>query len=410
MNNNTAAISRIIPALLITLICIQTNTTTAQEKSPEITIDDSLSIIVKPAPEWDALFIRTDGWTGADGVFSIPLTGSEKRNQNNNAKTMIVFGDTFIGKVDPTDHHRLPGTKMVNSTIALLKGNQPITKNISFKYARDEKGNPKSLIIPNTPNAKPDQWYWFADGITINDKTFVFAFRMKRRGTGGTFDFATAGEVLLTTNPTHPFDEPPTQKEMPLFLKKTDTRGEIVFGSAILPNTKESGAPNPDGFIYIYGAESIPFTKKMVVARVKPQHFDDVSKWEFYTGSAWSKNITEAVGMAPRISMSYSVTPIAKNRYLLVFQEDTIGKFVAVRIGESPVGPWGPIHEIYQCPEVKEGEKTMVYNAKAHPHLSKPGELLVSYNVNSGDFWAHFKHANIYHPRFIRLILNENDN
>ncbi len=43
------------------------------------------------------------------------------------------------------------------------------------------------------------------------------------------------------------------------------------------------------------------------------------------------------------------------------------------------------------------------YNAKAHPHLSPPGELLIRYNVDSSDFWGQFKNADIYRPRFIRL-------
>ena len=47
-----------------------------------------------------------------------------------------------------------------------------------------------------------------------------------------------------------------------------------------------------------------------------------------------------------------------------------------------------------------------MYNAKAHPHLSRPGELLISYNVNTFDFWGDFfRDADIYRPRFIRLKL-----
>ena len=40
----------------------------------------------------------------------------------------------------------------------------------------------------------------------------------------------------------------------------------------------------------------------------------------------------------------------------------------------------------------------------AHPHLSKPGELLISYNVNTLNFWDHFNYADIYRPRFINII------
>jgi hypothetical protein len=44
------------------------------------------------------------------------------------------------------------------------------------------------------------------------------------------------------------------------------------------------------------------------------------------------------------------------------------------------------------------------YNAKAYPYLSKPGELLISYNVNSFDFERKIKiHPYHLRPRFITL-------
>jgi len=35
---------------------------------------------VEAAPEWTNLFNRTSGWFGADGIFSIPLSGVDKNN------------------------------------------------------------------------------------------------------------------------------------------------------------------------------------------------------------------------------------------------------------------------------------------------------------------------------------------
>ncbi|HEY9023931.1 MAG TPA: hypothetical protein VIP05_06495, partial [Burkholderiaceae bacterium] len=29
------------------------------------------------APDWTAMFVRTSGWTGADGVYSFPLDGDD---------------------------------------------------------------------------------------------------------------------------------------------------------------------------------------------------------------------------------------------------------------------------------------------------------------------------------------------
>ena len=80
---------------------------------------------------------------------------------------------------------------------------------------------------------------------------------------------------------------------------------------------------------------------------------------------------------------------------------------MAIRKGESPTGPFDIFQTVWDCPEVLEDSDIFVYNAKAHPHLSNPGELLISYNVNTLDFWDHFSNAGIYRPRFVTLSLQE---
>jgi hypothetical protein len=92
-------------------------------------------------------------------------------------------------------------------------------------------------------------------------------------------------------------------------------------------------------------------------------------------------------------------------RTILVYQ---LGNQVAIRIGESPTGPFNFYQIIYDCPEVKQNPNIFVYNAKAHPHLSKPGQLLISYNVNTFNLIDHFLDADIYRPRFITLEIIEN--
>ncbi len=61
---------------------------------------------------------------------------------------------------------------------------------------------------------------------------------------------------------------------------------------------------------------------------------------------------------------------------------------------------------IYTAPEDGISPNTYTYNAKAHPHLSTPDRLLISYNVNTFDFFEHFSNADIYRPRFVWLPLD----
>lgn len=53
--------------------------------------------IAVPAPEWDVLFDRRSGWTGADGIYSIPLDGDERPGTGTADQTFFSFNDTFIG-------------------------------------------------------------------------------------------------------------------------------------------------------------------------------------------------------------------------------------------------------------------------------------------------------------------------
>ena len=88
------------------------------------------------------------------------------------------------------------------------------------------------------------------------------------------------------------------------------------------------------------------------------------------------------------------------------FQVDGMSPTVGMRIGKTPYGPFGPIIKLWDCKPDLEEKTYLVYNAKAHPSLSEPGELLISYNINSLEFIKDLgKNPNLYRPRFIRVKL-----
>ncbi len=361
------------------------------------------SILVEPAVEWSSLFDRTSGWTGADGIYSIPLSGDDSPGSAVGTQTLFVFGDTFIGEVGPGGE-RLPGSVLINNTLALLEGGDPAPSSMHFFFAADENGDPRAVFVPDTPESSPGDWYWFMDGLSLNGEMHLFALRMKEGG-GGVFDFEIDGSALVSM----PLGSPEPiagalQRDIPLHHVPDDGRGEMVFGGAVMANTEAAGSPDPDGYIYLYGTQNDPFSKKLLAARM-PETFTGPEELRFWDGGEWTTSIDAAAPLAGRLSMEFSVTPLPDGCYLLVFQLDTLSPFVAVRVGESPVGPWGPYRIIYECPEPDFDQDIYTYNAKAHPHLSVPGELLVSYNVNTFDFWDHFTWSDIYRPRFIRIRL-----
>ena len=139
------------------------------------------------------------------------------------------------------------------------------------------------------------------------------------------------------------------------------------------------------------------------MARVLPEEIESFKDWKFWDGKEWVSEKENVAPITDGISNELSVTPIRDGRYLLTFTVMGISDKIGIRVGTSPVGPFGKIHEVYTCPEYKESN-LLPYNAKAHYHLSKPRELLISYNTITLNFWKDIqKDASIYHPRFIKV-------
>ncbi len=354
---------------------------------------------VAAAPEWSNLFRRTSGWFGADGIFSIPVSGNDNATGENDS-TLLLFSDTYIGEVK--NGKPRPGTTMVNNTVAYVKGNTPDPANIHFYYKQSGSGKPETFFVPQTATAAKPQLFWLGDGFVnkeLDNTLFIFGYKVERTG-AGVFDF-TEPDVSIIAVPkgSRPPFSHQRQIATPLHIK-SDKLGEGNMGAGILVNTQWAGAPSPDGYVYVYGC--MGKDKSLVVARIQPKDFEKQDQWRFWNGSAWSEHKDDLQAVTNSVSNELSMTPLPDGRFLLIFQVMGLSDKVGMRIGESPVGPFSGITEIWTAPEWKQGLWT--YNAKAHPCLSKPGELLISYNTITADFWNDIQqNADIYHPRFIKL-------
>jgi len=356
---------------------------------------------VESAPEWTDLFHRTSGWFGADGIFSIGLDGNDINNGEE--RTLIYFSDTFIGEVEngaPKQDYT-----MVHNTVAYFNGVEADAKMIDFHYNQNAEGKPISYFNLEDPEKQKGEFHWLGDGyinVDLDSTLYLFAYHVEWTG-DNVFDFIEP-DVSLIAFPAK--SKPPYVEQrhinIPLHVV-TEKYGEGNFGSGIYANTTWAGASNPDGYIYVYGC--IGKDKNLIAARIKSKDFENSKKWRFWNGSDWVKEIKEVVPITNAVSNELSVTALKDGRYLLVFQVLGISDKVRIRVGTSQIGPFGYIEEISTTPEMDEG--LWPYNAKAHPALSKDGELLISYNTITPDFWNDIeKDAHIYRPRFIRLIFD----
>ncbi len=397
-------INPFIGLYLVIVSCLITGCSTSKSSittTSTLNPDDltTLNFRVERAPEWTDLFYRKSGWFGADGIFSISLDGNDVNNGKE--ETLIIFSDTYIGEVE--GDKPLPGNKMVNNTVAYYRGTKPAKRNIEFHYKKNQKGEPETFFVPQQTADKRKQHFWLGDGFVnkaLNNNLYIFAYHVEITGPN-VFDFIEpdVSMIVLPKNSRPPFENQ-RQISTPLHIE-SPSLGEGNLGAGILVNTSWGGAPFPDGYIYVYGC--IGSDKNLVAARVKPADYEDFSKWFYWDGASWNKDIGKLAPITNAVSNELSVTPLKDGRYLLTFQVLGISDKVGIRIGSSPYGPFGAIQEIYVTPEMADG--LWPYNAKAHPALSKPGELLISYNTITPDFWNDIQeNAHIYRPRFIKMI------
>lgn len=364
---------------------------------------DSLRFSVTEAPEWSALFLRNKGWFGGDGIFCASKDGKEIKAEGDSSEAIFWFSDSMIGEIKDSLQ---PGSSMINNSLAILKPVKPDSASITY-YWPTKNSKPASAFLPATAATDKKDYYWLGDGFVNQEKNndlYIFGYRIQNTG-AAVFGFREVGNTLIVVPHGTPLPYAKTrQLDIPFYAKKeSDSVGTI--GCGLLVNTKEAGVTNGDGYLYMYGTRGK--TKEVIVGRVKPADIEAFDTWRFWDGKDWNEKVANAAAIADQASNELSVTPLPDGRYALVFQEAGLSRNVGLRVGKTPYGPFGPIIKLWDCSKDVDMDKDLfVYNAKAHPVLSAPDELIISYNVNSFDFSNDIKKMpHLYRPRFIRVKL-----
>lgn len=90
--------------------------------------------VAHPDEAFTNRFLNDELWQGGDGIYSFNLNdGRDAFGPQEAAKTLFVFGDTFVGSYHPTKYYRFLPTLMPNNSLALMEKDT-----ISFKIHLDD--------------------------------------------------------------------------------------------------------------------------------------------------------------------------------------------------------------------------------------------------------------------------------
>lgn len=347
------------------------------------------------ATEWSELFIRQEGWFGGDGIFVIPL-------DQDTARQLIIFSDTMLGSIKEGVLQK--GYHMVNNSAAIIEGKHPDKQRIQFPVPTGENGEDLSLFPVQLDEKEAGEYYWLGDGFRnpVTGDIHLFAYRVvDRPESPDMFKFEVLGGAVITlpSGSEFPFED---QHQVALPFFENNSGWITSFGAGIFENLKPDFAEG-DGFIYVYGIRDPD--KQVIVARVEPLDFLNFDAWRFWGDGQWSDDFRSSTALADSASNELSVSRLPNGEYAMIFQLAGIYPTVGMRVASSPQGPFGKMIPLWDCSGALDEKEFFTYNAKAHPTISAPGELLISYNVNSFAFWNQIEtYPNLYRPRFIKLL------
>lgn len=309
------------------------------------------------------------GWAASDGVYSAELPGHH---------LVWLMNDTFLGPVNADESMTNPG--FIHGSILSADSNGvPLTTITGGSH-----DDPQSIASP--PDAvNGDPWYWNADGIVDGGKLRVFQGRIGQTDGPPPWNFGWLGSDIVTYNKDFTVDK---------ITHTYGAPGGVNWGNELV---------RCGGFIYIYGE----LDSAMHVARARVGHLIDMD-WQFYTGTGWSDDPDSSVAITPDLGASYSVTPM-DGRFVLTTTSAEIFTDHRIYVASAPT-PYGPFTDrtpVYTAPEGGQGNLYAPYNVAAHPAISKPGQLVVSYNVNSGVGADLLANANNNRPRFVTIQFSQ---
>jgi hypothetical protein len=147
----------------------------------------------------------------------------------------------------------------------------------------------------------------------------------------------------------------------------------------------------------------------MKVARVAEGESLNANDWQYWNGAQWMTG----EGAATPITTTNELTGITsqpnEGGYVGVSVPGSVftDKTVDLSYACSLAGPWSAPVPVYTIPQVAQYSDEVAYIPTFHPELSSPGNLVVTYNIDTTNgLQATEDNVHQYQPQFIELNTN----
>jgi hypothetical protein len=353
------------------------------EKDPEAELlpEGNLELIPNNG-EWDAsvfvyrdldyndYYTRFSGWTGGDGVYSTLLPDN---------RIFWSFGDSFYGTVEP-DRTRVGDKNVFVRNAVLIQDGEGFD---NFTSLNEGSLTTTKTFLPYKDAKEDEHWYWPADATVHNGKLQLLMSHMEKTGSDMWAFRHASTDLAIYSLPDFALEKVIHDKYV----------GETMVGAALL---------EADGYTYIYNTSHGFLTTDVQVARVQGGNLE--ATWQYWNGTTWGSQPNN-YAIYKDASDMFSVFKEGDKYYLLT-QEVNLGRKLFIAESGSPTGPFTNRKTLYSIPREHGSGDMFSYNAVAHPELSRNSELMISYSINTHDFFSNFGSpgsADRYRPYFIRI-------
>lgn len=335
-------------------------------------------------PVYDKLFLPQErGFLGADGGASV-LLGKDR--------VLWIFGDTIIGTIRDGQRKGM----LIRNSIAIQK----LTKDGpgTIKYYWDLTDNIPGAFFHPDSFFKP-YWYWPGTGVTINGKTYLFLSKVGEGKGGAGFAFRGLGCTLFIIE--NPDDSPDKWKMSKVDLIERNNHFNINTAAIV-----------EGDFVYLLGysdgPNDNPLERVAILSRIPINKLDSANPGDsiqyWSKGGQWLPTHENLEPLfQPGTTESALYYDSVHKRYITAVIRPFSPDYY-IFSAEKLTGPWSEPQKIYDIPDLARNKLYHAYAGRIHPMLPcGPNELVLSYVVNTTDFWSMFSALDIYYPRFIRV-------